>query len=99
MKRTRLGFDTADYTLDAVIEPDLERWSWKDEDEFAEAILLGLLTTTEATAIREGTRMVVESLLMVQRDDLRAWAAWRPLAHWTVPTLPLDWDVVSRRIR
>ncbi len=94
MKTTRLGFDTADYTLDAVVEPDLERWSWKDEDEFAEAIRLGLLTTTEATAIRGGTRVVVESLLTVRRDEMRSWAAWRPPAAWTIPSLALRWDVV-----
>lgn len=94
MKRTRLGFDTADYTLDAVIKPDLERWSWKDEDEFAEAIRLGLFTETQAEMIRKETQMVVERLLAERRGDMIAWAAWRPPADWTLPTLAVDWDII-----
>lgn len=94
LRRTPLGFDTADYTLDAVIDPDLERWSWKDEDEFAEAIKLGLLTSTQATVIREGTLEVVERLLMAGRHEMAAWAAWRPPTEWATPSLPRGWDIV-----
>ena len=82
MRRTRLGFDTADYTLDAIIEPDLERWSLKDEDEFSEAIRLELLTETEAAVIRKETRRVVKSLLTGRRrgyDRMGGLAAAGPL--------------------
>lgn len=35
LRRTPIGFDTRDYTLDIVVTPDRSSWSWKDEDEFA----------------------------------------------------------------
>lgn len=33
-RRIAQGFESMDLTLDLVIAPGLERWSWKDEDEF-----------------------------------------------------------------
>lgn len=94
MKRTRLGFDTAHYSLDAVIEPDLEHWSWKDEDEFGEAVRLSFLTESHAAVIRKETRVTVHRLLTAGREDMLAWATWRPPADWPLPSLPPDWQVL-----
>jgi hypothetical protein len=89
--RTRLGFDSADYLLDVVIEPDLT-WRWKDEDEFAMAQELGIFTPEQAAAIRaEGERVIADV-------EARRWPfdggyeLWRPEPSWTVPTIPADWE-------
>ena len=41
IRRTSIGFDTMDNMLDVVISPDMSKWHWKDDDEFAEAQKLG----------------------------------------------------------
>lgn len=83
-----LGFDTTDWALDVVVEPD-GSWSWKDEDEFAEACRLGVFGADEAAAIRaEGERVVAE------RPWPTGWEDWRPPPAWTPAGLPEDWHVV-----
>ena len=37
-------FDTTDWALDIMVDPD-GSWRWKDEDEFVRAIELGCLRT------------------------------------------------------
>ncbi|MHC3391083.1 hypothetical protein ACLQ2E_16740 [Streptomyces lavendulocolor] len=34
IRRTTTGFDTFDLTVDLVVDPDLTRWEWKDEDAY-----------------------------------------------------------------
>src|SRR5207249_3318073 len=57
MRISPIGFDLWDYALDVVIHPD-RTWSWKDEDELAEAVRTGVITLDEAKAARaEGERL------------------------------------------
>lgn len=84
---SRFGFDTRDHILD--VWNDGRGWHWKDEDEFAEAIELGLFTLEEADAVRgEGERVMRETMLPT------GWEDWRPDPGWPVPELPKGWDVV-----
>lgn len=67
---------------------------WKDEDELAEAQRVGLVSATEAAAIRaEGERVI--GLIQAGNPpwDL-GWASWRPDPAWLVPELPAGWDQV-----
>ena len=91
LRRTRLGFDTADYLLDIEIDPDLT-WRWKDEDEFAFAQDLGIFTAEHAVAIRaEGERAIAD--VEARRWPFNAgYDSWRPDPSWPVPTMPADWD-------
>lgn len=91
LKRTAIGFDTADYLLDVVIDPDLA-WEWKDEDEFAEARDAGILEPDVLDAIRaEGKRTIVD--LKARRWPFNTGLeSWRPDPGWGVPTLPGGWD-------
>jgi hypothetical protein len=83
-----LGFDTTDWALDVVIEPD-GSWNWKDEDDFALAQELGVFADGEAEAVRaEGERVIAE------RPWPTGWEDWRPPPEWTPPTLPPGWDRV-----
>lgn len=85
----RNRFDTTDWALDIVVEPD-GTWHWKDEDEFEEAIELGVFEDIAAAeAVRtEGERVVAE------KPWPTGWEEWRPPATWAPLALPDDWHVV-----
>jgi hypothetical protein len=88
LRRTRFGFDTRDHALDVWVEPD-GSWEWKDEDELARAVELGLFGPEEASAARAtGERVVAE------RPWPTGWEDWRPDPAWQLPRLPEDLDVV-----
>jgi hypothetical protein len=90
LKRTAIGFDTTDHVLDA--SADLSSWQWKDEEEFATAIELGLFTAAEGERIRQETRRVVSQCVTSRRQQLQAWTVWRPPAGWTLPVLSNSWE-------
>jgi hypothetical protein len=81
-------FDTTDWVLDITIDPD-GSWSWKDEDELAQAIGLGIFDEDAAEALRaEGRRVVADEPWPT------GWEEWRPPADWRALPLPVDWHVV-----
>jgi predicted RNA-binding protein associated with RNAse of E/G family len=85
LRRTSVGFDSCDHVLDIVIAPD-GSWRWKDEDEFEEAIQVGLFSPAEAADVRaEGERVIggLPGLLPT------GWENWRSPPHWSVSTLRL----------
>lgn len=91
LKRSHLGFDTADYLLDVLVGPDLS-WRWKDEDEWELAREHGLIAPEMLDEVRrEGERIIAEA-------EARAWPfaagfeMWRPDPAWTIPELPANWD-------
>lgn len=94
IRPTPLGFDYMDHMLDIVIEPDLS-WRWKDEDEFAEALEIGLMSRRQADAIRAEGERVVERLEARRSPFCDGWEAWQPDPSWPVPELPDGWDEVA----
>jgi hypothetical protein len=81
-------FDSMDWALDIVVDPD-GSWHWKDEDDFAEAIALGVFDEKGAADVRaEGERVVAE------RPWPTGWEDWRPPSDWEPLALPDTWDVV-----
>ncbi len=91
LKRTKHGFDTADYLLDVAIDADLS-WHWKDEDEFDLARDHGFIEAGLLDEIRaEGERIIADV-------EAKAWPFdagfedWRPDSDWAVPELPTYWD-------
>jgi hypothetical protein len=91
IRPTRLGFDFMDHLLDVVIEPDLS-WRWKDEEELAEAVRLGLLTPQGADAIRAEGERVIAQLEARQSPFCDGWEHWQPNPAWPIPELPGGWD-------
>jgi len=80
--------DTTDEALDIVVAPD-GGWRWKDEDELAEGVELGIWSEAEAAEIRaEGERVVAAAPWPT------GWEDWRPPADWGPLGLPRDWHVV-----
>ncbi len=81
-------FDTTDWALDIVVEPDAT-WRWKDEDDFAQALRLGVFDEQGAAQIRaEGERVIAE------RPWPTGWEDWRPPREWAALPLPVDWHLV-----
>ena len=81
-------FDTNDLALDVWIEPD-ETWSWKDEDDLARAVEVGILDDAAASALRaEGERVIAA------KPWPTGWEGWRPRTAWEPLPLPEDWHVV-----
>jgi hypothetical protein len=82
-------FDTTDWALDIVVDLD-GTWHWKDEDDLAEAISLGVFDEEAAAEVRaEGERVIAT------RPWPTGWESWRPPSEWRPLTLPDGWDVVA----
>jgi uncharacterized protein DUF402 len=94
LARTPVGFDTVDHALDVLISLDRSSWTWKDEDELAEAIALGLFTEADAAAFRYWGERAVEHLVLRLPPFDQAWEEWRPDPSWPTPELPPGWDRV-----
>jgi predicted RNA-binding protein associated with RNAse of E/G family len=81
-------FDTTDHALDITVEPD-GTWAWKDEDDLAKMVELGVLDELAAAEVRaEGERVIAE------RPWPTGWENWRPPEEWKPLPLPEDWHVV-----
>jgi hypothetical protein len=81
-------FDTTDWALDVVVDAD-GTWRWKDEDDFAQAIDLGVFDDTGVAEVRAGGERVI-----AERPWPTGWEDWRPPRDWTPLPLPEGWDVV-----
>jgi hypothetical protein len=90
--RTPIGFDTVDHALDVVIELDRSSWSWKDEDELADAVREGLFSEGEAADFSVWGKRAVERVLAGEPPFDRDWRDWHPDPRWPVPELPDGWD-------
>lgn len=95
IRRTCIGFDTMDHTLDVVIRPDMSEWTWKDEDEFAEAQKAGSYSSEKAHEIwAEGEKAV--RLITVERRALyEEWKNWHADPHWEIPKLSPHWEEIN----
>ncbi len=90
LRRTHLGFDTADYLLDVEIGTDFS-CSWKDEDEWDTAWEHGLIDRQTLREVRsEGEKIIADV-------EARRWPfdagleSWRPDPAWPVPDMPAAW--------
>jgi hypothetical protein len=89
-RRTALGFETQDHTLDVVVTPELE-CRWRDEEDFEDHVTLGFYTSEFAAAVRAEGRRVIDSIARRTHPCLQ-WPTWRPDETWPVPALPVDWN-------
>ncbi|BBA97466.1 hypothetical protein RVR_3227 [Actinacidiphila reveromycinica] len=79
LRRTPLGFDTFDLLVDLVVAPDLSRWTWKDEDEYAQGRRLGVVDDADHAAV-EAARGQVLAMIEGGEGPFAAGAGWR---QWT----------------
>ncbi len=92
LTRTSLGFDTTDHVLDVVIPTDRSGWLWKDEEELAEVVALGLFSPEDAAGFRWWGERAVEHVLLRQPPFDLEWNGWLPDPIWPTPELPAGWD-------
>ncbi|MGW2017645.1 DUF402 domain-containing protein [Streptomyces sp. NPDC001927] len=97
-RRTEAEFDTFDLTVDLVVTPDLTRWEWKDEDEYAHVRRLGIVSDTEHRAVDAARAQVLA--MIADRTGLFAqaqrWAAWAWEPAWPAPRLPRPTTAAER---
>jgi len=86
---TPLGFDTTDWQLDLWIPADSDHAQWKDEDDLARAVELGVMSAEESRLARDEAERVIG-----EWPFPTGWENWQPDPAWPVPTLSEDWDVV-----
>ena len=92
LRRTNLGFDTMDHLLDIVISADLSAWHWKDEDEFEEAVTIGVYSLEEAQSIRAEGERAISLFQKRQSPFCDGWERWSPPTKWEIPAMPKGWD-------
>ncbi|MFE4974254.1 DUF402 domain-containing protein [Kitasatospora sp. NPDC056651] len=87
-RRTAIGVDTFDLFLDLVIDPDLSTYSWKDEDEYAQARRLGVVDEATHRQVDRARDLALAQL----RDRSGPFApepdAWRLPPEGPLPVLP-----------
>jgi hypothetical protein len=92
-RRIPVGFEYTDEELDVILKPDLSSWQWKDEDEFAEAISLGIISQERSAYLyKEGER--VAKWIQSGKSPFNGWEKWRTNPSWCIPTLPNGWDIL-----
>jgi hypothetical protein len=92
MRRFALGFESMDLTLDLVIEPELERWVWKDEDEFEYGIRGGWYTPELLAELKAYGERLLADVEARRAPFSERWDEWRPEPSWTAVGLPEGWD-------
>ncbi|MEE8336677.1 MAG: DUF402 domain-containing protein [Dehalococcoidia bacterium] len=92
-RRTSIGFDTNDHTLDVVVTPD-RAWRWKDEEEMTERVELGVYSAEFAEAVRAEGERVIATLERRGSPFSDGWEQWTPDSGWGLPELPEGWDEV-----
>jgi predicted RNA-binding protein associated with RNAse of E/G family len=91
LKRTNIGFDFMDQTLDIEVAPDLSQWRWKDEEELEEGIAAGIYSRELARQIRVNGEGALERLLARKPPFDERWEDWRPDPAWRKPEISGDW--------
>jgi predicted RNA-binding protein associated with RNAse of E/G family len=90
-RRTPVGIDTQDHTIDVDVAPNLA-WRWRDEEELRNHVKYGFYTEALAAAARaEGERAIAA----IERGDhpcLDSWSQWSPDHRWKTPEIPAGWD-------
>jgi hypothetical protein len=87
-RRTAAGVDTFDVLLDLVIDEDLSGHHWKDEDEYAQARRLGIISDHTHRHIERARDQVLALASARQGPFAQDRASWMPPPEWTPPTLP-----------
>jgi hypothetical protein len=93
-RRSSIGLDTNDHTLDVVVRPDLT-WEWKDEQEFATRTERGVFGSEFASSVRAEGEAVIARLEARKPPFCDGWEGWAPDPLWETPELPDGWDTVA----
>jgi hypothetical protein len=90
-RRTAIGFDTQDHTLDIEVAPNFG-WRWRDEQELANHVAEGFYTADLAAAARAEGERAIAAILRGDHECTRGWPAWSAPPAWRAPPFVDGWD-------
>jgi hypothetical protein len=90
-RRTAVGFDTQDHTLDIEVSPTLA-WHWRDEGELTSHVAEGFYTAELAAAARAEGEWAMAAIGRLEHPCMQGWPEWTPPPEWQVPALVDGWD-------
>lgn len=90
-RRTPVGFDTNDHTLDILVKPNLE-WIWKDREDFEKLVESGNFSAEFGAAVEEAAREVLGLIERRMPPFSERWHEWTPPADWAAPVLHPRWQ-------
>lgn len=93
--RTSCGFETMDYMLDVIVDPDGSR-RLKDEDELDAFVAGGVFDGALAARVRAEARAAIERFDAKEPPFDEPWPEWRPDPQWRLPELPAEWNRLCR---
>lgn len=96
LRRSPAGVHTADHVLDVWLD-DGGFALWKDEDEAAALVELGLRTEAWAAGVRAEGEAVVAAFERGRPPFDGSWRGWTPDPAWPVPELPADLAALDGR--
>ena len=92
-RRTPIGFDTNDHTLDITVAKDFA-WAWKDRAEFEDRVVQGIYSEAFAAALRGEAETVIAGIRPGASPFADGWDTWSPEPTWAPPSLPPHWNEV-----
>jgi len=92
-RRTPVGFDTQDHTLDIEVTPEHD-WKWRDTAELDEHVKHGFYTAPLAGEVWDEGRRTIDEIVRGSHPCLDGWRDWLPDAAWQVPQVPAEWSSV-----
>ena len=90
-RRTPVGFDTQDHTLDIEVAPD-HGWKWRDTAEFNEHVKHRFYTADLASEVWNEGRRAIGEITRGSHPCLAGWRSWEPDPAWEIPTVPTEWS-------
>jgi uncharacterized protein len=90
-RRTMVGFDTQDHTLDIELTPELT-WRWRDEQELANHVAEGFYTDGLAKAARAEGESAIEAIERRDHACVRGWPEWSRPPEWGIPRFVDGWN-------
>jgi predicted RNA-binding protein associated with RNAse of E/G family len=94
LRRTPIGVDTQDHTIDINVNPDLT-WTWRDEMELANHVSHGYYTADLALAARLEGERVIKAIVDGTHPCRNGWDTWSPDPTWQTPGIPSGWDTTA----
>jgi hypothetical protein len=92
-RRTPLGFDVSDEVLDIVVKPD-HTYYWKDADQMAQCVEMGIYTQAEADKLFEAGREVIGLVEAAKSPFDDEWTTWAPTPDLQIPEAPEGWHLL-----
>jgi hypothetical protein len=86
--RTPIGIDVCDLLLDLMVDPATRTVRWKDEDEYAQARTLGLISDADDKRVQAARQRAVAFAEAGEGPLSEDWSQWRVPDEWPLPVLP-----------